>query len=480
MFIGNLHAMSERTGFIDGMVDRTLDNLRSLRWAWRDIASRGRISSAAPKPELPRDDLDRLRQQLRDCLDAKGGAVAARARAADLGRTYLALNAVGRERFLTLLASEFDIDRGTVDILVQRLLMAERDERPPIEKALRDALEPPRLKLLTQFNGLPEGVKFLVDLRAELMELASGNPVLASLESDLKHLLASWFDVGFLELRRITWDSPAALLERLARYEAVHPVRAWSDMKNRLDLDRRCFAYFHPRMPDEPLIFVEIALVKGMAGDVQALLDKNAPLGDPDAADTAIFYSISNCQKGLSGISFGDFLIKRVADRLHQELPHLKTFATLSPIPGFRPWLERRITGGEKLLTDTERAALPEAVRGETLDKILARPRWQEDSELTDALKPPLTRLCATYLLTEKRAKTGTAADSVAHFHLTNGARMEQLNWLADTSTNGLKQSCGMMINYLYRLSEIEQNHEAYVSEHQITASPTIQRLAKG
>jgi malonyl-CoA decarboxylase len=471
--------MSERTGFIDGVVDRTLDNLRSLRLAWRDIASRGRISSAAPKPELPRDDAERLRQQLRDCLDAKGGAVAARARAADLGRTYLALNATGRERFLYLLASEFDIDRGTVDILAQRILTTERDERPPIEKALRDALEPPRVKLLTQFNGLPEGVKFLVDLRAELMALARDNPVLAGLESDLKNLLASWFDVGFLELRRITWDTPAALLERLARYEAVHRVRNWADMKNRLDPDRRCFAYFHPRMPDEPLIFVEIALVKGLADDVQALLDLGAPLGDPAAADTAIFYSISNCQTGLSGISFGDFLIKRVADRLHAELPQLKTFATLSPIPGLRPWLQRRIAAGDKLLTDTEREQLNEAVGADALDKILARPRWHEDPVLTEALRGPLMRLCARYLLQERRPKTGTVADSVAHFHLTNGARMEQLNWLADTSANGLKQSYGMMINYLYRLSEIEQNHEAYISEHHITTSPTIQRLAK-
>ncbi|MGH6982553.1 MAG: malonyl-CoA decarboxylase domain-containing protein, partial [Stellaceae bacterium] len=193
----------------------------------------------------------------------------------------------------------------------------------------------------------------------------------------------------------------------------------------------------------------------------------------------AIFYSISNCQKGLNGISFGDFLIKRVVDRLHAELPHLKTFATLSPIPGFRPWLERRIAAGEKFLTEPERAALPEAARAETLDKILARQRWHEDAALTEALRVPLMRLCARYLLNEKRSSTGTVADSVAHFHLTNGARMEQLDWLADTSPNGLKQSCGMMINYLYRLPEIEQNHETYVTDRQIAASPTIQKLAK-
>ena len=471
--------MSERTGFLDGVVDRTLDNLRSWRLAWRDIAWRGVAGTAAPKPELSRDDAERLRHRLRDCLEARGGAVAARARAADLGRTYLALNATGRQRFLQLLAGEFDIDRGTVDILCQRLLTAERDERAGLERSLRDALEPPRLKLLTQFNALPDGVKFLVDLRAELMGLARGDPVLASLEGDLKHLLAGWFDVGFLELRRITWDSQASLLERLARYEAVHRVRNWADMKNRLDPDRRCFAYFHPRMPDEPLIFVEVALVKGIAGNVQALLDQNAPLGDPDTADTAIFYSISNCQKGLSGISFGDFLIKRVVDRLQEELPHLKTFATLSPIPGFRAWLERQVKDKDNILTPQERETLPSSLAAETLEKLLARPRWHEDAVLGEALRLPLTRLCARYLMTEKRS-AGTVADSVAHFHLTNGARMEQLDWLADTSVNGLKQSFGMMINYLYAPRDIEQNHETYVTEHQIVASPAIQRLAKG
>ena len=472
--------MSERTGFIDGVVDRTLDNLRSLRMAWRDIAASARgVVSGAPRPELSRDDAERLRQRLRDCLDGRGGAVAARARAADLGRTYLALNATGRERFLYMLASEFDIDRAAADALSQRLPMAERDERPALEQALRDALEPPRVKLLTQFNALPEGVKFLVDLRAELMLLARDNPVLAALENDLKSLLAGWFDVGFLELRRITWDAPASLLERLARYEAVHRVRNWADMKNRLDPDRRCFAYFHPRMPDEPLIFVEVALVEGMADDVQALLDQNAPLGDLDSADAAIFYSISNCQKGLSGISFGDFLIKRVVDRLHAELPRIKIFATLSPIPGFRAWLDRRMAEGDNVLTPAEREELPDAVAKEPLAKLLERPRWHDDTALAEALKAPMFRLCARYLLTEKR-RSGTIADSVAHFHLTNGARMEQLDWLADTSANGLKQSYGLMINYLYRVSEIEQNHEAYVAEHHIVASTAIQRLAKG
>ena len=469
--------MSDRTGFLDGVVDRTLDNLRNLRLAWRDIASPSR--GTAPRPELPREDVERLRLRLRDCLEGRGGEVAARARAADLGRTYLALNDAGRERFLSVLANEFDIDRGAVDAVCQRLIQAEREERPALEHQLREALEPPRVKLLTHFNALPEGVKFLVDLRAELMALMRTNHALAGLESDLKNLLASWFDIGFLELQRITWEAPAALLERLARYEAVHRVRNWADMKNRLDDDRRCFAYFHPRMPEEPLIFVEVALVKGMASNVRTLLDQSAPLGDAETADTAIFYSISNCQRGLSGISLGDFLIKRVAERLHAELPHLKTFATLSPIPGFRAWLEKEMANGDDLLLSAEHQELPDEFAGGKLATLMARPRWHEEPDLVAALRAPLLRLCARYLYLAKRP-SGTARDSVAHFHLANGARMEQLDWLADTSVNGLKQSFGIMINYLYRLPEIEGNHEAYVTEHQVAASAAIQRMAKG
>jgi malonyl-CoA decarboxylase len=477
--------MSDRNSFLDSVVDRTLGNLRSLRTAWRDIAAQARVAiSGAPRPELSRDDAERLRQQLRDCLEARGGAVSSRARAADLGRTYLALNATGRERFLKLLASEFDIDHGAVSALSERLVRAgDDDERRKAERDLRMALEPPRIKLLTHFNALPEGVKFLVDMRAELIRLGAHDAVLAGLERDLKALLASWFDVGFLELRRITWDAPAALLEKLIIYEAVHEIRSWSDLKNRLEADRRCFAYFHPRMPQEPLIFVEVALVKGMSDDVHALLDESAPVVDPAEADTAIFYSISNCQRGLAGISLGDFLIKRVVDSLAAELPHLKTYATLSPIPGFRAWLDQRIVEeGEELLTPAERKALekllPPELANQGVDDLLRRPRWHAEEPVAQALKPALLRLAARYLLNEKTPR-GRALDPVAHFHLTNGARMERLNWRADLSPKGLQQSAGIMINYLYRLAEIESNHEAYSSEGEVAASNGLGRLVK-
>jgi len=276
-------------GFFEGVFDRTLTNLRN---AWRDIAESARgVLAGTPRPDLPGEDAGRLHQQMRSCLDGRAGGVTARARAAELGRTYLSLDSGGRERFFGLLAREFDVDHDEIRRQCEALIKAsEPIERSTGERALRDALEPPRITLLRQFNALPEGVKFLVDRRAELIDLGRRDPLLAGLEDDLKRLLANWFDIGFLELKRITWESPAALLEKLMVYEAVHEIRGWTDLKNRLDADRRCFAFFHPRMPDEPLIFVEVALVSGMAGDIHALLDETAPIGDPQAADAAIFY----------------------------------------------------------------------------------------------------------------------------------------------------------------------------------------------
>jgi len=471
--------MTDRSSFLDGVYDFTLHNLRTLKARWRDFAGeRSAISTL-----LSDGGADRLRRQMQDCLEARGGEVSARARAAALGQTYLAAPAEGRARFLRLLADEFDIDRVAVASACQRLAHAHtEDEKRRIERALRQALEPPRVKLLTQFNALPNGVKFLVDMRAELMKLARHDQSLAALDQDLRALLAGWFDEGFLEVKRITWDSPASLLEKLMVYEAVHEIRSWSDLKNRLEADRRCFAYFHPRMPEEPLIFVEVALVQGMADNVQSLLDETAPVGDPQSADTAIFYSISNCQRGLSGISFGDFLIKRVADRLNRELPHLTRYATLSPMPGFRAWLEQRsVEEGNDLLTPVERKAieaLPSAPSDHLLTNLLVRSNWYEDLAVAQALKAPMLRLAARYIINEKTPR-GRALDGVAHFHLSNGARLERINWLGDLSSKGLQQSAGLMINYLYQLDEIEENHEAYTGEGRVTASQSVLRLLK-
>ncbi|MEJ1975385.1 MAG: malonyl-CoA decarboxylase family protein [Acetobacteraceae bacterium] len=360
-------------------------------------------------------------------------------------------------------------------------------ERATATAALRRALEPPRVRLLTQFTTIPDGMKFLVDLRATLLERAKGDPYLAALDSDLRALLANWFDVGFLELQRIDWSSSAMLLERLVGYEAVHEIRSWSDLKNRLDSDRRCYALFHPRMPNEPLIFVEVALVKGLAGSVQRLLDKRAPLLDPKDADTAIFYSISNCQRGLSGISFGNFLIKRVVAVLGDEYRNIKQYSTLSPLPGFRRWLNAKLEANDPALLSTEEATslaalLPsdeKAVIGaQALAAILARRGWARDTAVVKAVEPILVRLAARYLMVESRGKR--ALDPVAHFHLSNGARVERLAMLADTSEKGIKESATLMVNYLYDPAKIEEYHEDYTGEGKRAATTAVRRLARG
>lgn len=467
-----------------GFLDRTLRNLRN---AWQAIAgSEYDAETASTRPHLPEEDIPRLQEQMRACLERKGGEVSARARAAALGRAYLNLDETGRRRFLRILAEDFTVDRTGVDRAIDDVRAASNDgDRAKSEERLKRVLEAPRVRLLKQFNGLPDGIKFLVDMRAELLILARQDPIFKGVETDLKGLLASWFDVGLLELQQITWSSAsAALLERLIAYEAVHAIQSWDDLKNRLASDRRCFAYFHPRMPDEPLIFVEVALVNGLAENVQALLDESAPIIDPDDADTAIFYSISNAQKGLAGISFGNFLIKRVVDQLTHEFKGIKTFATLSPIPGFRSWLDKVLAEGEQgLLTPAERKTLKSAAnqkRGAkgTLKTLLVEPDWHKDDKLSEVLRGPLTRLCARYLYLEKR-EGNRALDPVSHFHLSNGARMERLNWMGDTSVNGINRAAGMMINYLYKLSEIDANHEVYTGAGRIVASSSIKSLAK-
>ncbi len=460
-------------------LDRTLVRIVNL---WRDLSDT--VTGTVDASLAADGDIRRLRDQMRACLDGRGGEVSARGRAAALGQTYLGLDNLGRERFLRLLAGAFDVDRKKVDAAVKALLESAPERRAQAEAALRTALEPPRIRLLTQFNALPQGVKFLVDLRGELMPHARKDATLAALDGDLRRLLSTWFDVGFLDLRRITWNSPAALLEKLINYEAVHEIRSWEDLKNRLDSDRRCFAFFHPRMPDEPLIFVEVALVNGMADNVTVLLDETQPMVDPEHnANTAIFYSISNAQRGLAGISFGGFLIKRVVDLLAAELPGLRTFATLSPIPGFRRWLDERLEAGESLLLPTEARRLTELTKldngNDSLRYALGHPDWHRDAALAEAMQGPLVRLCARYLVNEK-GRGDRARDPVAHFHLTNGARVERINWPGDKSERGLRASAGLMVNYLYEHDRIEENHERYTGEGGVTASSAVTRLLKG
>lgn len=458
--------------------------LDGLRERWRHRAQLRSWMVRGPKTDLDADDLDRIVEQMRACLEARGGEASARSRAVELGSSYLALSESGRMKFLSALCSAFDVDHEAVAAAAASLARAPGvEERGSAERALRLALEPPRIQLLAQFNALPEGPKFLVDLRADLLDFSKSDSSLIPLEKDLRSLLAGWFDIGFLELRRITWDSPASLLEKLAYSEAVHAVTSWDDLKDRLDTDRRLFAFFHPRMPEEPIIFVEVALVRGLAVEIAPLLDPDAPLTDLGRADTAIFYSISNAQPGLAGISFGGFLIKRVVDELSTEFSRMKTFATLSPIPGFRAWFDHELaTKGRQVLRLAERqqlAAVTGSNGGESvLAELLTRTDWPGTSQLESAMRVPLMRACASFLLEAKRGD-GRALDHVANFHLSNGARIERINWLADPSRKGLTQSAGIMVNYLYSLPDIETNHEAYTGHGAVAASSAVKRIAR-
>ena len=448
--------------------------LRRVRGLWTDMA--GMVGAGAVEADLA--------QRMQDCLAARGGESSARARAAGLAEAYLARDEAGRVEFLRTLAA-FDSDAAAVTEAAAALAVAEDIATLAAAKSrLRRMLEPPRIRLLMQFTSIPNGVKFLVDLRAELLAHAA-DPLLAALEADLRGLLANWFDIGFLELRRIDWTSPAALLEKLVDYEAVHRIRTWRDLKNRLDSDRRCYAFVHPRMPQEPLIFVEVALVQGISGNVQALLDHNAPVLDPRHADTAIFYSINNCQRGLDGISFGSFLIKRVVTELGHEFAGLKQFSTLSPLPTFRRWLTSALSEqGEALLLEGEvetlRAAAPNADGlGAALGAVALRRGVAKDEAAVAKAEAVLLRLCARYVLLEAGRNPKRARDPVAHFHLSNGARLERINLRGDTSDKGFRESLGLMVNYLYDPDKIEANHEAYAGEGKRAAATGLRKLAR-
>jgi len=437
------------------MVEGLVERLRSI------VGVRG-APGARPK------QVEEWRQQLRECAEAKGGEVSARTRAAALAQTYQQLDAPARKIFLKLISLEFGPDPARVARAHEAYQSAAGSERQwDAEAELRAALRSGRIRILTQFNAIPQGVKFLVDLRADLLRFLDEEPGLAALDREMESRLAAWFDVGFLELQRLTWASPAALLEKLIEYEAVHEIRSWADLKNRLDSDRRLYAFFHPRMPMEPLIFVEVALTDRLADSIQALLDENAPVFDARRADTAIFYSISNTQDGLRGVSFGSFLLKRVIDDLRRDFPRLRHFATLSPLPGFGNWVR---TNPAELVAE-----------GVELDAAaLAAGAWCGDAAAR-RINEALAQLAARYLVQAKSGRGDKRAplDPVARFHLGNGARIERLNPLGDSSPKGLQQSFGMMVNYLYDLDELEQNVESFASDGSIATSAAVRRLAR-
>lgn len=379
---------------------------------------------------------DRLARLLRTLVSERGessGAVLAR-RAVAL---YRGLDEAGRLQFFVALARDFSPDRDAVLAAAKAYHV---DPSPNHLAELQAVSEPPRQEAFRRMNMAPGGTAVLLELRRALLEVMPGHPQLAVVDHDLTHLLGSWFNRGFLQLRRIDWSTPAAILEKLIEYEAVHEIRGFPDLKRRLERDRRCFAFFHPALPDDPLIFVEVAFVDELPSEVGPILAPESEVADPRRARCAVFYSITSCQKGLRGISFGNFLIKQVADDLHAELPNLKVFATLSPIPGLRAWANKAL--GARVPAD----------------------------------RNSLEALAAWYLTREWR--DGNVLDPVARFHLGNGARLERVNWGADASARGVSQSFGLMVNYVYDLGDVERNHEEYMNRRRVVCSGAVEKLA--
>ncbi len=435
-----------------------MNSISFFRDLLNSIISRGLSFSSSTGGKKYEDGT--ISELCEDLLSSRGEASGTAIAHAVLQK-YADLDDDEKEEFFRLLAEEYDVD---LEPAKKAIADYEQDRSSKNLTKLINTTEPRRQELIRRLNMCLGGTARLVDMRAEFLSNPSVNKELGRIDLDFKHLFSSWFNKGFLVLRRIDWTTPAHILEKIIKYEAVHEIGSWEELRARLEPeDRRCFAFFHPVMPDDPLIFVEIALTKGISTSIQDVLASDRdPISEREAT-TAVFYSISNCQKGLKGISFGNFLIKQVAMDLAVELPNLKTFTTLSPIPGFMKWLMRE--GKNK----------PEGAADQVIGKLQNLDWVKDEKNLTD-LHKPLMALAAQYFLAEKR-RTGEPIDPVARFHLGNGASLKQINWLGDISAKGLGQSAGLMVNYLYELGSIEENHEAYVSNGEVKTTSKIRAL---
>ena len=447
-------AVSAKPSFLSGILASIFERGRR-----GPKAEARKLRSPAAGPAL---DLPTLCAKL---ISDEHGEASSVAMASEVLTRWSALDAPGQRDFLLALAGGF----GPDPVRLNRAIDAYRaspDAQTVTE--LHDAAEPPRQEVIRRLNLAPLGTQTLVRMRETALHHLPDHPVLRALDADFVHLFSSWFNRGFLVLRRIDWASPANILEKIIRYEAVHQISDWDELRRRLQPgDRRCFAFFHPALVDEPLIFVEVALADECPSSIDSLL---APDRDPSSGahtSTAVFYSISNCQAGLRGISFGDFLIKQVVDELRRELPELEIFCTLSPVPGFAAWLAHQLADEASLLPAEDREALSR-LHGDD---------WLHDPDLAAAIRPPLLRAAAIYFL---KAKTpaGKPLDPVARFHLNNGASLHRLNFPADTSPRGLREAHGLMVNYRYKQDEIEANHERLAREGHVAASVEVQQLA--
>ena len=477
-------------------ISRSVSRLRSSAQSTTKSTAKDGQDDAA-KPEAPRTTHERLAATLRRGAEALSPRVLRRLltdlqavaspQVSELegGRHaqavidwYAKAEPEERRDLWLLMCEQFTPDASRIRTARQRYeAAAGTADEGQAEIGLRRALVSPRTRLLQRFAVPAAGMRFLVDLRAELLPQLKGDKRLLALDAELEHLFSTWFDVAFLELRRLSWDSPASLIEKLIKYEAVHDIRSWADLKNRLDSDRRCYGFFHPSLPNEPLIFVEVALVDRISESITPLLDESAAPADLAKATTAIFYSISNTQTGLRGVSFGNSLIKHVVETLKEEFPRLRTFATLSPIPGLRSWLAKNAASVLERLGDKQRAELGRAmeVEPQNAKDMAAHLVGAADKALDLDAKSPVRQAllqCAAWYL-GRELQDGKPVDPVARFHLGNGARVERLNWAGDPSHKGVKQSFGLMVNYLYDLKRIDK-HRTQLAQGQVPVSGEI------
>ena len=433
------------------------DLLTSIAERGRALLERSGRNGGAPRAAS-------LVERCEELLSGKGEASGV-ALATEILERYGRMKTGERIAFFEALAETFGVDRPRLEAAIDAF---QRTGSEAACASLHAASEPRRQELVRRLNMAPGATLKLVRMREALMDALVHRRDLAAVDRDFGHLFSSWFNRGFLVLRRIDWSTPANVLEKIIRYEAVHEIRDWDDLRARVDSpDRHCYAFFHPALVDEPLIFVEVALVKDSPDAIAPILDQKRTVLDPAKATTAVFYSISNCQRGLAGVSFGNFLIKQVVEEISREMPWLTTFVTLSPAPGFRAWLE------------TERRA-PNVLSPADVEllKGLDAPDWTKNEEARATLAPVLSAAAAAYYLTAKTPK-GKPLDPVARFHLGNGARLERINPMGDLSPKGLSQAAGLMVNYRYVLADIEKNHEAFAAKGDVVASAPVKKLLR-
>jgi malonyl-CoA decarboxylase len=433
--------------------------LQSISERGRALLARSRRVEASARSES-------LVELCEDLLSSRGEASGV-ARAREILGRYGELTTGPRIAFFEALAERFGSDPARMESAI----VVWRDKPSDATAAeVHVASEPRRQELFRRLNLAPGGTAALVRMREQLIDVLGHRDDLTAVDEDFVHLFSSWFNRGFLVLRRIDWSTPAIVLDKIIRYEAVHEISDWDDLRRRIDpSDRRCYAFFHPALVDDPLIFVEVALTRDIPGAIAPILSPGRDVTDTDKARTAVFYSISNCQRGLAGVSFGNFLIKQVVEEICREMPKLSTFVTLSPVTNFADWLAR-----ERGLENS--AALSEADKA--LFAALDDPNWWRDEETVERLLDPLMRAAAWYFLRARNGR-GLPVDAVARFHLGNGARLERINWLADTSDKAIAQAHGLMVNYQYDLDDIETNHEAYEETRTVAAASTVQRLLR-